>query len=65
MMHHAFRSKEAKRAGNKKYRLRQATSNSSLLIARQGDVSGKLDQLFLLVDLFNFYFVDEERSDIY
>ena len=40
-------------------------SNSSLLVARQGDVSRKFNQAFLLVDSFNFYFVDEERSDIY
>ena len=47
-----------------KYRSRQTTSHSSLLVARQGDVSRKLNQAFLLVDSFNFYFVDEERSDI-
>ena len=37
---------------------------SSLLVARQGDVSRKLNQVFPLVDSFNFNFVDEERSDI-
>ena len=47
-----------------KYRLCQTTSHSSLLVARQGDVSRKLNQTFLLVDSFNFNFVDEERSDI-
>ena len=45
--------------------LRQTTSHPSLLVARQGDVSRKLNQAFLLVDSFNFNFVDEERSDIY
>ena len=39
MMHHGYRSKEARRAGNQKYRLRQTTSHSSLLVARHGDVS--------------------------
>ena len=43
-----------------KYRLRQTTSHSSLLVARQGDVSRKLNQAFLLVDSFNFNFDDEE-----
>ena len=33
--------------------------------ARQGDVSRNLNQAFLLVDSFNFNYVDEERSDIY
>ena len=65
MMHHGFRSKEARRARKQGYRLRQTTSLSSLLVARQGDVSRKLNQAFLLVDSFNFNFVDEERSDIY
>ena len=37
----------------------------SLLVARQGDVSRKLNQAFLLVDSFNFNFVDDERSNIY
>ena len=58
---------EFKRRGvqeRKKYRLCQ-TSHSSLLVARQGDVFRKLYQAFLLVDSFNFNFVDEERSDIY
>ena len=41
------------------------TSHSSLLVARQGDVFCKHNQAFLLVDLFNFNSVDEERSDIY
>ena len=44
--------------------LHQTTSHSSLLVARQGDVSRELNQAFLLVDSFNFNFVDEERSDI-
>ena len=35
-----------------------------ILVASQGDVSRKLKQAFQLVDSFNFYFVDEERSDI-
>ena len=64
MMHHGFRSKEASRAIKQKCRLRQ-TSHSSLLVAHQGDVSRKLNQAFLMVDSFNFNFVDEERSDIY
>ena len=41
---HSFRSKEARRAGKQKYRLRQTTSHSSLLVDRQGDVSRKLNQ---------------------
>ena len=64
MMHHGFRSKVARRARKQRYRLRQTTSHSSLLVARQGDVSRKLNQAFLLVDSFNFNFVDEERSEI-
>ena len=65
MMHHGLRSEEARRARKQKYRLRQTTSHSSLLVARQGDVSRKLNQAFLLVDSFNFNFVENERSDIY
>ena len=65
MMHHGFRSKEARCARKQRYQLRQTTSHSSLLVARQGDVSRKLNQAFLLVDSFNINFVDEERSDIY
>ena len=65
MIHHGFRSKEVRRAIKQKYRLRQTTSHSSLLVARQDDVSRILNQAFLLVDKFNFNFVDEERSDIY
>ena len=64
MMHLGFKSKEARRARKQKYRLRQ-TSHSLLLVARQGDASRMLNQTFLLVDSFNFNFVDEERSDIY
>ena len=36
----------------------------SWLVARQGDVSPKLNHTFLLVVSLNFNFVDEERSDI-
>ena len=36
-----------------KYLLRQTASHSSLLVARQGDVSSKLYQASLLVDSFN------------
>ena len=64
MMHRGVISKAARRARKKKYRLRLTTSHSSLLIARQGDISRKLNQAFLLVDSFNFNFVDEERSDV-
>ena len=64
MMHHDFRSKEARRARKQEYRLLQTTSHSSLLVARQGDVSRKINQAFLLIDSLNFKFVDEERSDI-
>ena len=64
MMHHGMRSEEARRAREQIYRLRQTKSHSSLLVARQGDVSRKLNQAFLLVDSFNFNFVDDERSDI-
>ena len=39
--------------------------NSSLLVERQGDVSRNPNQMFFLVDSFNFTFVDDERSDIY
>ena len=46
------------------YATSSTTSHSSLLVARQGDVSRELNQAFLLVDSFNFNFVDEERSDI-
>ena len=63
MILHGFISKEVMRAKKQRYRLRQTTSHSSLLVARQGDVSSKLNQAFLLVDSFNFNFVDEERSD--
>ena len=64
MMHHGFRSIEARRARKQKYRLHQTTSHSSLLDARQGDVTRKLNQALILVDWLNFNFVDEERSDI-
>ena len=56
---------EARRARKQRYLLRQATSHSSLLVARHGDVSRKLNQPFLLADSFNFNLVDEERSDIH
>ena len=47
------------------YFIKKPTSlKSSLLVASQGDVSRKLNQAFLLVDLFIFNFVDEECSDI-
>ena len=36
----------------------------SLLVACQSDVSRKLNHTFLLVDSFNFNFVDDEHSDI-
>ena len=65
MVHHGFRSEEARHARKQKYQLRQTTSHSSLLVAHQGDVSRKFNQAFLFVDSFNFNFVDEERSDIY
>ena len=62
MMHHGFGSKEARRARKQKYRLRQTTSHSSLLVSRQGDLSRKVNQAFLLFVSFYFNFVDEERS---
>ena len=65
MMHHGIRSIEARRARRQKYRSRQTTSHSSLLVARQVDVYRKLNQAFLLVDSFYLNFVDEEPSDIY
>ena len=66
MVHHGIRSKQARRARKQKYPLRQTISHSSLLVARQGYVSRKrVNQAFLLVDTFNFNFVDEECSDIY
>ena len=65
MVHHGFRSKEARRAEKQKCRLRQTTIHSSLLAVSQGDVSGKLNHAFLLVDSFNFSFVEDERSDIF
>ena len=64
-MHHGFRSNDVWRARKQKYRLCQTTSHSSLLVARQGDASRKLNRAFLLVDTFNFNFVDEERSDMF
>ena len=65
MVHHGFRSQEARRARKQKYRLRQ-TSHSSLLVTRQGHISRKLNQAFLLVDSFNFnFFIVDERWDIY
>ena len=64
MVHHGFRNIEARRARKQKYRSRLTTSHSSLLVARQGDISRELNLAFLLVDSFNFNFVDEERSDI-
>ena len=64
MMHQDFRSIEARRARTQKYRLRQ-TSHSSLLVAREGDVSRKFNQWFLLFDSFNFNFFDDERTYIY
>ena len=45
MVHHGFRSKKARRARKQKYLSRQTTSHSSLLVARQGDVSRKLNQV--------------------
>ena len=44
MVLHGFRSKEARRARKKKYRSRQTSSHSSLLVARQSDVPRKLNQ---------------------
>ena len=44
MVHHGFRSEEARRARKQEYRLRQTTSHSSQLVARQGDASRKLNQ---------------------
>ena len=64
MVHHGHRSKDARRAIKQKYPLRQATSQSTLLVSRLGDVSRKLNQVLLSVDSFYFNFVDEERSDI-
>ena len=64
MWHHGFRSKEARRARKLRYRVHLTTSHSTLLVDRQCDVSRKLNQTFLLVDLHNFNFVDEECSDI-
>ena len=64
MVHHGFRSKEARRARKPKHRLRPTTSLSSPLVTCQGDGSRKLYQAFLLDDSLNFNFVDEERSDI-
>ena len=47
VVHQGFRSKEVRRAI-------KLTSHSSLLVALQGDVSRKLNQAFIFVDLFNF-----------
>ena len=47
MVHHGFRSRDARRARKQKYRLRQTTSHSSLLVARQGDVSRKLNKAII------------------
>ena len=65
MMHHGFSSKEARRARKLRYRFRKTSSHTTLLVARQGDVSRKLNQAFLLVDSLNFNFVDKERTDIH
>ena len=43
----------------------QQQQRSSLLVARQGCASRKLNQAFLLLESFNFNFVDEERLYIY
>ena len=51
MMHHGFRSKEARRAGKQKYRSHQTTSHSPLLIARQGDVSKRFSWLTRLTSI--------------
>ena len=50
---------------SKKYCLRQTTSHSSMMAARQGDASRNLNQAFVLVDSINFNYVDEGRSDFY
>ena len=63
-MHNGFRCKEVRRARKQKYRLRQTISHSSLLVARQGDVSHKLNQASHMVDSFNYNFVDEKYSDV-
>ena len=65
MVHHGFRSIEARHARKQKYRLRQTTSHSSLLVARQGDVDRKLNQAFFLVDSLNFNVADDERTHIH
>ena len=65
MVHRGLRSIEARRARKQKYRLRQTTSHSSQLVARQGDVSRKLNQAFFLVDSLNFNVVDDERTHIH
>ena len=44
MVHNGFRSEEARRARKQKYRSRQTASHSSLMVARLGDVSRKLNQ---------------------
>ena len=64
MMYHGLGCKAVRRARKQKHPLRQTTSHSSLLLARQGDVSRKLNQAFLLVESFNFNFVVKELSDI-
>ena len=56
MVHLGFVGKEVRRA-RQKYQSRQTASHSSLLVARQGDASRKLNQASLLVDTSysNFY----------
>ena len=56
MVHHGFRSKDMKHTRKQDIPLCQTTSHSSLLVARQGDVSRKLNQAFLSVDSFNYNF---------
>ena len=47
VVHHDLRSKEARSARKQTNRLRQATSHSSLLVARQCNVSRKLNQALI------------------
>ena len=45
-------------------RVNMSSPYTRLLVARQGDVSRKLNHVCLLVDSFNFNFVDEEHTNI-
>ena len=64
MMHHCFRSKDVRKKESKNIVYVKQHHTPQKLVASQDDVSRKLSEAFLLVDSFNFNFVDDEHSDI-